>query len=159
VLLDAFGRVRHPNAFLDIAGAGELAGACTAAAATDCRIRFHGFVRGDDKDRLFRLCQVLLFPSVCWEVAGLVLLEALGYGLPVVASRTGGIPEYLEEGVTGFLVEPGDPAALAARIEALAADPSAVARLGSECRARAGRLTLEGTVTRLLELYEAVRVS
>src|SRR5207248_3171700 len=94
------------RASLDIAGAGVMSDACRAAAARDPRIRFHGFVTGPAKDRLLGSADVLLFPSLCWEVVGLVMLEAFAHGVPVIASRTGGIPEFVDEGRTGMLVEP-----------------------------------------------------
>src|SRR5262249_19075181 len=68
VVLEAFRQTPQTRATLDIAGAGALAGSCRAAAARDPRIHFHGFVTGPEKDRLLRSADVLLFPSLCWEV-------------------------------------------------------------------------------------------
>ncbi len=65
-----------------------------------------------------------------------VLMEAMSCGLPVVASRLSGIPELVDDGVTGLLVPPGDPGALADAIERLHADPSLRARLGAAARRR-----------------------
>jgi len=154
VLLEAFARTKAASARLEIAGAGALAAACTAAAA-DRRITFHGFVRGPEKDALLGSCHALVFPSICWETAGLVLLEAYNSELPVVAARTGGIPEFVDDGITGFLVEPGDAASLAQRLETLAADPGLIRRMGAHCRARAERFTIERTVAGLLRVYES----
>jgi glycosyltransferase involved in cell wall biosynthesis len=155
-VLDAFRRAPGLRASLDIAGAGELAGAC-AEAASDPRIRFHGFVTGEQKTELFRSSDVLLFPSLCWEAFGLVALEALSYGVPVLASRTGGIPELIEEGRTGFLVEPGDPAALARGMARLAAAPAVAESMRAACQARARDLSVERTVSGIVEVYEAAR--
>jgi glycosyltransferase involved in cell wall biosynthesis len=66
---------------------------------------------------------LFIFPSLV-EPQGLALLEAFAAGVPVVASRTGGIVEMLEDGEHGILVQPGDPDALADAIVALLADPS-----------------------------------
>lgn len=155
VLLEAFAHTRTTSLRLEIAGAGPLAEACATAAAADHRITFHGFVRGREKEKLFRSCHVLIFPSVCWEVAPLVLLEAYSFGLPVVAAQTGAIPEFVDDGVTGFLVEPGHVARLAERIEMLTVEPGLIDRMGTDCRARAERFTIERTVTGLLQVYDA----
>ncbi len=74
----------------------------------------------------------------------------------MVASRIGGIPELVEDGVTGFLVPPGDAAALAERLEALAGDRALLAKLGARCLERARELSLERTVERLVDIYRAV---
>jgi glycosyltransferase involved in cell wall biosynthesis len=66
----------------------------------------------------------------------LSILEAMSAGLPVVASRVGGIPELVVDGETGLLVPPGDPASLAAAIERLLEDPGLRDRLGAAGRAR-----------------------
>ena len=81
------------------------------------------------------------------------MLEALACGTPVVASRVGGIPEQVSDG-TGVLVEPGDPAALAAAIESLLADPERRARMGIAAAADARkRFSLDRQIADYLELY------
>jgi len=67
----------------------------------------------------------------------LTVIEAMLAGLPVVSSRVGGVPELVEEGVTGFLVPPGDPPALARALERLVADPDLGRRMGAAGRERA----------------------
>jgi glycosyltransferase involved in cell wall biosynthesis len=157
VALEAFRRAASAEARLDIAGAGELAEACTAAARHDPRIHFHGFVGSRHKNELLRSSDVVLLPSLCWEAFGLVILEAFGHGLPVIASRTGGIPEFVDEGHTAFLVEPGDAQALAERVSRIAANPGLLEPMRKACLARSGTLTLERTVKELVEVYEAAR--
>lgn len=154
VALEAFRQARDARASLDIAGAGAMADACRAAARRDPRIRFHGFVSGEQKDRLLGSVDVLLFPSLCWEVVGLVMLEAFAHGVPVIASRTGGIPEFIEAGRTGLLVEPGDAAALATLIQRLAAHRDSIGAMREACRAYAARLTWARSVGELVEVYK-----
>jgi len=88
---------------------------------------------------------VLALPSVertCYgravrvsELLGLVVLEAMASGTPVVASRIGGLPEVVEDGVSGFLVPPGDVAALRERLAQILRDPALGRRLGANARA------------------------
>ena len=153
-VLEAFRRAPDAALSLDIAGAGTMADACLAAARRDPRIRFHGFVTGGEKEGLLGSADVLLFPSLCWEVVGLVMLEAFAHGVPVIASRTGGIPEFIEDGRTGLLVEPGDAAALATQMRRLAANRDVIEAMRGACRACAARLTWGRTVGELVEVYK-----
>jgi glycosyltransferase involved in cell wall biosynthesis len=110
-------RKRVPEARLVIAGEGELRGDLEAQVrelGLGDRVVFAGFRR--DLDRLLPALSVFCLSSRL-EGLGTSLLDAMAFGLPVVATAAGGIPEAVEDGVTGRLVPPGDPAALA---EALA---------------------------------------
>ena len=98
---------------LVIAGRGALEDAVCAAAAADPRIRFAGYVSGEDKVALLASGDFLLVPSLWYENAPLAVIEAAAYGLGLVGSRIGGIPELVREGRTGVLVPPGDADALA----------------------------------------------
>jgi starch synthase len=75
-------------------------------------------------------------PSV-YEPLGIVNLEAMACGTAVVASRVGGIPEVVDDGVTGLLVPPDDPAALAGALNALVRDPGRADAYGRAGRERA----------------------
>jgi alpha-maltose-1-phosphate synthase len=79
---------------------------------------------------------VFACPSL-YEPLGIVNLEAMACGTAVVGSRTGGIPEVVADGVTGLLVEPDDPPALASALNALLADPVRAAAMGQAGRDRA----------------------
>ena len=89
--------------------------------------------------------------SASWaEPFGQALLEAQASGVPVVGTRSGGVPEFVEDGVTGLLVPPQDPAALAAALQRLLGDAGFRERL-----ARAGRASAEERFG-LAERYDAV---
>jgi glycosyltransferase involved in cell wall biosynthesis len=92
-----------------------------------------GFVPHDELERLYASAALLVCASY-GEGMPLCVIEAMAHGLPVVATSVGGIPQLVEDGRTGFLVEPGDPAALRDRIERLLADAELRSRFG-----RAGR--------------------
>jgi glycosyltransferase involved in cell wall biosynthesis len=81
---------------------------------------------------------VFVMPSI-WEGFGLVLLEAMAAGRPIVASRVATIPEVVADGETGLLVPAGDPLALADALAQLAEDPDRAARMGEAGRERLRR--------------------
>jgi glycosyltransferase involved in cell wall biosynthesis len=84
------------------------------------------------------------------------VLEAMAAGTPVVASQVGGMPELVNDGETGVLVPPGDPAALAAALARLAADPALRGRFGAAGRRRAeAEFSLAGFHAQHLAVYRA----
>jgi glycosyltransferase involved in cell wall biosynthesis len=113
-------------------------------------VRFLGF-RKDAAD-LMTAADVLVLPSVA-EAFGLVLAEALFLGLPVVASRVGGIPEIVADGEDGLLVPPADPLALTDALVGLLQDPARRARLAVHGRAKVERAF---SFERMVRAYENV---
>jgi type III pantothenate kinase len=85
---------------------------------------------------LYRRADVVVYPTVEPEPYGLVPLEAMSTGLPVVASRIGGITETVVDGETGFLVDPGDHGAIADRLALLHGEPQLRRHMGEAGRAR-----------------------
>ncbi|MDP8923315.1 MAG: glycosyltransferase family 4 protein [Chloroflexota bacterium] len=115
-------------------------------------VSFEGF-RADVPELLADL-DVFVLPSL-WEGFGLVLLEAMAAGRPVVASAVGPIPEIVVNGETGLLVPPGDPDALARAVVRVLRDPDLAARLGRAGRARVeAEFGLDGMVARTEALYQ-----
>ncbi len=91
------------------------------------------------------------------EGLGLTLVEAFAAGSAVVGTRSGGIPEVIEDGVTGRLVASDDPVALADALAGLITDPDQAARLTEQGRRRiAGEFGIEGAATTFLELFRRV---
>ncbi|MGI8426497.1 MAG: glycosyltransferase [Actinomycetota bacterium] len=103
--------------------------------------------------RYYQAADVCLVPSVT-ESFGLVALEAQACGLPVVASNVGGLRSIIQEGKTGFLVEPGDSLGFADRAESLLANPGALAKMGAQAAASAAEFSWEGSAAELYDLYE-----
>jgi starch synthase len=98
-------------------------------------------------------------PSL-YEPLGIVNLEAMACGAAVVASRVGGIPEVVDQGVTGLLVPPGDPGALAAGLNELVTDPVRAAALGRAGRERAiTEFSWTRIATQTLDLYATLAAS
>jgi len=95
-----------------------------------------GFVPHDGLGPYYERAAAVVVPSLR-EGYGVVAREAMAYGRPVVATRVGGLPDAIENGVTGLLVPPGDPVALRAALELLLADPALREQLGAAARAKA----------------------
>jgi len=136
VLLEAFGRVELP--FTLVIGGEKRDGVDYARFVNGVRpgqrIVVTGRLADADVGSLFRWAQLFVFPTLA-DTFPLVVLEAMSHGVPVVASAVGGIPHQLDQGC-GMLVPPGDPAALAASVAALAADPAMLRAMASRSRAR-----------------------
>lgn len=122
------------------------------------RVFFTGWLGGQTLEALYARAALVVFPSVWNEPFGLVGIEAMAHGLPVVAFRVGGVPEWLEDGVNGLAVSRGDTDAMAAAIDALLGDPARAQGLGQAGIATVRtRLTRERHVDGLERLLEAVQ--
>ena len=117
------------------------------------RFRFLGF-QENVRDVLAH-ADVLVHPSLS-EGFGFTVIEAMAAGRPVVATRCGGPEEIVREGVTGRLVAPGDPPALAAAIDRVLEDPGRAAAMGEAGRRDVERFTLEATARRTQDLDDAI---
>lgn len=93
------------------------------------------------------------------EPLGIAAMEAMAAGLPIVATRVGGLVEIIEDGVTGILVPPGDPSALASALMHLLVDENGAREMGRRGRAAAQDMTMAKMVDGYVELYEQVSAS
>lgn len=136
-------------------GTGEIESAIRFAARVGLpldAVTFAGWVDGAEKRRLLQQCSLLVLPSLI-ENMPVVLLEAFAYGKPVIATRVGGIPDVVTDGVDGFLVPPNDVDALADSLVRAYRMQDDLPRLG-----RAGRNTVEKNFSpqRVIARLEAV---
>ena len=140
VLLDALATLRdHRGWSLAIAGRGEEEAALRArAAAAGIAERVHILGFRNDIPDILAAGDIFAMPSLS-EGLPLALVEAMSFGLPIVVSRVGGIPEVVTDNVHALLVPPSDVGALAAALRALIGDPARRSRLGDSARTRARR--------------------
>lgn len=127
----------EPRALLLLAGEGpdeQPLRAQAAALGLGGSVKFLGF--REDIPSLLACAEALVLPSLN-EGFGMVLVEAMAMGKPVVASAVGGVPELVLDGRTGLLVPPADPEALATAIRRLLEDPGAARQMGEAGRERA----------------------
>jgi glycosyltransferase involved in cell wall biosynthesis len=151
VLLDAVRRLPHRSWHLRIGGKGlaeyesHLRDKYEAPA-----IEFLGYV---ETDSFFQAIDVLVVPSVWNEPSGRVISEAYAHGVPVIGSRTGGIPELVENERTGFVFENKRSIDLAAKMRTCIEDPSIIGYMRHECLKKARRLLPEVITAQYLEAY------
>jgi D-inositol-3-phosphate glycosyltransferase len=103
----------------------------------------------------YSAAEVCVVPSL-YESFGLVALEAMACGTPVIASRVGGLQHTVEDGVTGFLVPAGDPDDLAEKLRRVLVDSELRERLGANARQKARAYTWQVVADRILKVYEGL---
>jgi glycosyltransferase involved in cell wall biosynthesis len=150
-------RERHPDAMLLLVGDGPDRARCEALVqrlGLDQAVRFAAH-RHDIADILAAV-DVAVVPSVCEEGLPFVAIEASAAGRPVVASRSGGLPEVVVHEQTGIVVPKGDVCGLAAAVARLLDDPGLAMRLGEGGQRYATRFSLAGHVDALTNVYETM---
>src|SRR5262249_54176445 len=120
-------------------------------------VRQVGYVPPDQVDRLYQRSAVCVVPSY-YESFGLAALEAMAHGVPVIAARAGGLPEIVEDGITGRVVMSGDAQAFASAIVEILSDDAKLARMSLAARSRAQtRFSVENIKRLNLSVFEELR--
>jgi glycosyltransferase involved in cell wall biosynthesis len=144
---------------LVVAGRGPLENEIRAASGADPRIRYLGYVTGEVKEALLADSHFLLLPSLWYETAGVAAIEAAAYGLGVIGSRIGGVPELVRDGRTGVLFEPGDAPGLAKIIGELVSGERRLIDLHAHAQAPLKEHSVKRMVDAYLEHYERLLAS
>ncbi len=121
------------------------------------RIQLRNWVPREQMENLYRQVSALIFPSIWPETLGIVGLEAMSFGVPVIAASVGGVTEWLQHDVTGLLVEPKDGKGLALaaeRLHVLEPDYRRMAHAGINLMK--SKFNKEDHVTKLTEIYSVV---
>jgi glycosyltransferase involved in cell wall biosynthesis len=115
-----------------------------------------GYLRGAALWEQYRRASVALVPSVWPEPCPTVALEAMAFGLPVIGSRIGGIPDLVEHGLSGLLVPPNNPARLAESMYLILTDHELRNRLSQGARARSQQFDTAAVVPQIVEVYDSL---
>jgi glycosyltransferase involved in cell wall biosynthesis len=113
---------------------------------------FAGYLRGEPLAAAYASADVFVMPSKT-ETLGLVLMEAMAAGLPVAACNAGGIPDAVEDGVTGFLYEPSDKQGLVKAVQRVLANPAERATVRARAREDVERHSWQGSTAQLRRYY------
>jgi glycosyltransferase involved in cell wall biosynthesis len=150
-LVEAFRLLGGVNVKLLIAGDGPLAESLAGHPFVE-RIPFQ-----HDLSQVWNRFDIVVQPSTEPDAFPRSVIEAMSHARPVVGSRTGGIPEAIEDGVTGFTFQPGDAPALADRLRVLIADATLRAAMGEAARKRCESMfTVERQIRRLTGIYRRI---
>jgi 2-deoxystreptamine N-acetyl-D-glucosaminyltransferase/2-deoxystreptamine glucosyltransferase len=154
-LLEAFARLPAGTRLLLVGDGPDRPALQRRAQTFGGRVHFAGFVPHTTVPAVLQHADLLVLPSL-YEDLSSVLIEAMAAGLPVVATRVGGTADLVHDGVNGLLVPPGDPAALAAAVSAVLADPAAAARLAAAARRTAAGYAWPDLARAVLQVYRHV---
>jgi glycosyltransferase involved in cell wall biosynthesis len=161
ILVEAFGIIakQDPHATLTIVGDGPQAAQLKARATQlgiSNRITFAGYVNRDRIQQYYHGASLVCIPSLCEESFSLVGIEALSAGRVVIASEVGGISEWLDDGVNGYFVPPGNERILAKKILSLSQDSKKLQSMSKMAAKDAARFDCSLNAKRVEELYYKV---
>jgi len=141
-----------PQLQVRIAGDGPLFAELRARAPVN--VKLEGMFNHDELMNFYRKSRFVVVPSICFEQFGIVAIEAMSLGLPVIAARVGGLPEVVDHGVTGLLFEPGNAEDLEEKIQLLWENPELCKQMGKQGREKVIRQYTQDTYyNKLMEVY------
>lgn len=157
-LIRAFAKVssKHPNWKITFAGNGEVEQACALAKelGIESQVELLGWVSGESKDKAFKQASVFCLPSYA-EGFPMAVLDAWAYGLPVVTTPVGGIPDVAKDGENMLLFNPGDIDTLAEKLDMMMSDEALREKFSASSAKMASEKFNLSTITEQVgELYE-----
>jgi glycosyltransferase involved in cell wall biosynthesis len=169
-LIRAFGNLckKYDHIHLDLVGDGPLKASLVALVMNlgiNTRVTFHGYINQHTEERrymeLLNSFAIFVIPSIIdSETFGVAAVEASSCSIPVVASDVGGLPEVIEDQVTGILVPPKDVARLSKALDDLISSPEKRLSMGINGRKKVEQeYNWEENVNRMLAIYERVQLS
>ena len=142
------------NCHVAFIGDGPLADALKRS-ATGLPVTFLGYLYHEDLAMAYAAADIFVFPSAT-ETLGLVAIEAMSAGLPVVGARSGGIPDIVSDGETGLLFDPNDTEDFARALHYLILHPAERQRMGSTARLHTENWSWAATTADLRQQYTAI---
>jgi glycosyltransferase involved in cell wall biosynthesis len=120
-------------------------------------VKFEGWVSGEKKKKLLAICDVYVLPSYI-EGLPVSILEAMSYGMPVISTMVGGIPEVVLNNENGFLIEPGNKQQILECISYFLTHPQKVENMGRKSSALATNFYPENIIPKLIAIYKSLLI-
>jgi len=156
VLIDSFKHFELESARLHIVGHGDDMPLFKSMAGDDKRIRFYGFLPKEQLRLLYGTVDVAVVPSICYEIFGLIIPECYEYGVPVIGSRSGAIPELIQDGYNGLTFEVGDVVGLTVALRNLSEDETLLETLSKNALTSSRDYNMDIHIERIERIYERV---
>lgn len=153
-LIESFKKLKGDEISLNIVGGGRAMVEAQKLAQSDGRIHFRGFVEQRDLGKIFGRADLCVVPSLCYENSPSVIYESLYYGVPVVASRIGGVGELIEVGKNGFTFEPRNEEEFIGIIKYLLASPDELKKMKEWSRSSVAKYNLDNYIAELEKLID-----
>jgi glycosyltransferase involved in cell wall biosynthesis len=157
-VIKSFMKISNENVKLHIAGDGPYLSYLKEISEGDNRIIFYKYVSDEVLDNILEKCSYLIVPSKWYETFGLVIIEGLNRGLPVIASRIGGIPEIIKDGYNGFLFSPGNTDELKSIIEKIIGNEILFHELSKNAIESSKRFSIKNQLSETLKVYRTLLV-
>jgi glycosyltransferase involved in cell wall biosynthesis len=158
--IEALSYIKDKQWEAEIAGDGELFKDLKKKVETlglSRRVKFLGWLSNEEIDDCYQRSSMTIVPSMFPESFGLVGIEAMAFGTPVIAFDAGGIREWLRDGETGFLVERGDLKGLASKISLLLEDEALTRKIGMKARENVDKYyRKELHLNKIISIYEEI---
>lgn len=156
VTIEAFRKNLSKEVKFHIAGSGPYENKLKKLANDDQRIIFHGFLEKEKLEFLINQCSYLIVPSIWYEPFGLVIIESLNRGMPVIASKIGAIPEIITNEYNGFLFEPEDSDSLSNIITKTIGDHQLISRLSQNALDSSMNYPIQSVFKSVNEVYQSL---
>lgn len=160
ILIEAVKQIKNRNVKLIIVGDGVYEEELKSLAGNDRRILFYGKVNNVNIKSLYHTADVLVVPSIWYEVLGIVIQESFRAGVPAIGSSIGGIPELIKENYNGFLFKRISVDQLKEILENIISNPGRLIELGKNAQEFIKKDEMSEHIKKIVEIYkEAIEIN